>query len=275
MGYQPVLDSYEEWVGKRWNDRKEVVAWGAGAELVVKVTDWGGNVFENDRRNIKHNQGRFGNTHIKYEWLTYKESQHLQGRDDITTLKLLRPEQVTRPLDTEQTVSAIVGRASGELKHLRLAKGEPDCVFQTYETQNTSVRSADISTGLSPLLLACLGDSRAALYQVNSDEGRVDPASEITCISRIERACRTWTTKFLSQTTVAIGRGTTKHPVVVYQVTPDGITEEPIRIFGSGKGLADGSATSVYPIVKVPSSSSMEDSEGQEFFSGGYDGLIR
>jgi hypothetical protein len=113
------------------------------------------------------------------------------------------------------------------------------------------------------------------LYHVNSDEGRVSPVSETTCTSGTERACRSWTTKFLSQTTVAIGRGTTKYPVAVYQVAPDGITEEPIRIFGTGKGLSEGVATSVYPIAKIPSSSSMGNSEGQEFFSGGYDGLIR
>jgi len=275
MGYQPVLDSYEEWLGKRWNDRKEVVAWGAGAELIVKVTDWGDNMVDKQQRNVKKNRGRFGNTDTGPEWLTYKHPQHSHGRDDITTLSLLRPEQIARPSSSDQSVFAIVGRANGELRQLRLAKGVSDCAVRTYATQNMPVRSADITTGASPLLLACLGDSRAALYHVNADEGRVNPVSETTCTSGTERACRSWTTKFLSQTTVAIGRGTTKYPVVVYQVAPDGITGEPIRRFGTGKGLSEGLATSVYPIVKIPSSSSMGNSEGQEFFSGGYDGLIR
>lgn len=39
MGYQAVLDSYEEWTANDWSTRKSVVAWGAGAELVLKVTD--------------------------------------------------------------------------------------------------------------------------------------------------------------------------------------------------------------------------------------------
>lgn len=275
MGYQPVLDSYDEWTGAQWDDRREVVAWGAGAELVVKIVDWGGNVLEPKDRRASLKRPKYGCTRTKFEWLTYREPQHAEGRDDITTLKLLRPDQHSGATGSREGELAVVGRASGDLKLLRLRKGHTNCIVQEYETRAAPVRSADVTTGSSPLILACLGDSRAALYQVDNQSLKASPVSEVSCTSESERSCRTWTTRFLSKTTVAIGRGVTKHPVHVYQIAPDGITGDPIRVFGSGKGLAEGSATSVYPIVKIPRSSSSRDSDSHEFFSGGYDGKIR
>lgn len=276
MGYQPVLDSYEEWTGRTWGDRKEVVAWGAGAELVVKIVDWGGQILDGKDENLKpRTTPRFGNTRTKYEWLTYRESQHTEGRDDITTLKLLRPNQRPGLPSVHGCEYAVVGRASGELKLLSLSKGVSNCVVRDYETRRAAIRSADITAGSSPQLLACLGDSRAAIYSINGDERIANPTSEVSCVGEAERICRTWATKFLSENTVAIGRGVTKNPVHVYHISPDGINKEPIRVFGSGKGRSEGPATSVYSIVKIPSSSGLHGSEGQEFFSGGYDGKIR
>lgn len=272
MGYQPVLDSYEEWTGRKWDLRKEVVAWGAGAELVMKTIDWGGRIFTEDERK-KTKRPFWGNARTKHEWMTYKDPVYVEGRDDITTLKLLRPEQRPGPVVFYGNEHAVVGRANGELTLLRLVKDDPDCIVRQFNTQCTPVLSADVSMGSAPLLLACLGDSRAALYNVNGEERQVKPMSTVQYVGELEKNCRTWTTQWLSTDTVAIGRGLTKNPVYVYQIAPDGISKEPVRVFGSGKGQAEGVATSVYPIVKIPSSSS--DTEYQAFFSGGLDGKIR
>jgi hypothetical protein len=41
MGFQPVIDSYEDWTADKWSSRKEVLALGAGAELVVRLKTMG------------------------------------------------------------------------------------------------------------------------------------------------------------------------------------------------------------------------------------------
>lgn len=41
IGYRPVIDSYESWNGGRWLDRTEVLAWGAGEEVIIRIRQLG------------------------------------------------------------------------------------------------------------------------------------------------------------------------------------------------------------------------------------------
>lgn len=41
LGYRPAIDSYEIWNGSTWADRREVLAWGGGHEIVMKIKQHG------------------------------------------------------------------------------------------------------------------------------------------------------------------------------------------------------------------------------------------
>lgn len=275
MGYQPVIDSYEAWTNDCWDSRKEVVAWGAGAKLMMKTTRRGKDVVRawegasDEERELDYDAGR-----NKIDWISYHDPRvHMDGRDDITSLNIIKPQQSST--DGSPALEEIVaGRASGELSLLQLGKGVKQCKIRQFDTQRALVRSADVTSDRSDLLAACLGDARAVLYQIHGLEEVATPISEVSCVSKTEHRCRTWSSRFISPHRLAIGRGVSKTLVHIYDVQSTGLSEEPIRSFGSGRG-AKTTQTSAYPIVGIPESTTSTETTGNAFFSGGYDGIIR
>lgn len=271
MGYQPVIDSHEVFLANTWTSRKEVVAWGAGAEIVVKFEDRGPHVREEQKKAEKDGQGRsldsvYDQTgHLKQTWLTYHHPHYREGINDVTALKILKPSTL------EDKVNLIVGHASGELQHVQLSK-KTSTIMKHFDSGRSPVRCADITQSTNPLVAACLGDSQVALFQVNGREYK--KISEITCPSE-DRGVRSWSSVFIGPNRLAIGRGISKRILEVYSLDPDGISKDPVRTFSSDIGREMIPITSCYPIVSVPRSSHVQDYDGEIFFSGGYDGIIR
>ncbi|KAI4205027.1 MAG: hypothetical protein LQ350_000654 [Teloschistes chrysophthalmus] len=113
MGYRPVIDSYETFVGSSWTSRREVLAWGAGAELILRVK-WKGPEVEKDYLHALRNKGgvaSFDQYHHKIRWWRVKGPNHQDGKDDITAIKLLKDSQKPSPWSEY----VVVGRATGEL----------------------------------------------------------------------------------------------------------------------------------------------------------------
>jgi len=274
MGYQPVIDSYEQWTGNTWDSRKEVVIYGAGSELVMGTTEQGRRVNSQWQTAKKEERAtNFAPDKSKRTWVSYKENRHWEGRDDITTVNIVRPHQLPKAENgTGETV--IVGRAGGDLDLLRLSTGQKNCTIRSYQTKGRNVRAADLTTGQSPLLATCLGNTQAALFRVHDDSTFAKPISEVSCVPEKEmKQCRLWSCKFLGPDKLALGRGIAKRLVYVYGVGQDGLSAEPLRTFGGG--IEKETNTSAYPIMPIPASSMCGDMAGNTFFSGGYDGLIR
>ncbi|TKA66458.1 hypothetical protein B0A49_09360 [Cryomyces minteri] len=314
MGFQPVIDSYEEYTGSEWSDREEVVAWSAGAEFVMRVKTMG--------RAASHRRADFGDfDHHGYRvgWITYRPFSSAQGRDDITFVNILRPSQRRPPKRKEDGHSVVVGTASGDLTLLNLQnslslvsnseettyrdesprtnhsldvsssnlrKDAGDPVTSYFVTNGRKVQSADVSSSKSPLLAACLSERTVALYSIDSQASKIAPLSEITTIPKERQKCRIWSTHFLSDTHLAVGLGPSVEPVHVYEVTPSGLSKTPVRKFGLDAN--DGAvgarldmlgtvkpSSSVYPIAPLPASSQAGYGSGQLFLTGGYDGIIR
>lgn len=245
MGFQPVIDSYEEWTGGDWTSREDVVAYGAGARLML---------------------------HNTAGWITYQDLiQHQEGRDDITTVNLLRPHQASGDWSG---LKVVVGRASGDLKLVVIDPSSRSCSERRFATRGTLIRSADLSSSKSPLLAACLGDSRAVLYSTAGNERWMEPLSEVDCADKLQPSCRTWSARFLSDRRLAIGRGPSAQIVQVYDVSPEGLSSAPVRSFGAGKA-AGKPQTSAYPLCSLPESSVASAASGSVFLSGGYDGCVR
>ena len=284
MGYQPVIDSYEEFVGGNWSSRKEVLAWGRGSELIVRLR-WTG---DEARGRWKGQRGRnrrgiLDQDHHVHEWMTYQEQEMAEGRDDITATNLLRPQQ--RLDDGSEHV--IVGRASGRLDRIAVAVGgSKNRVVAHYDTKGRPVRSATVNDSRAPLIAACLADGVVALYSADSQGGSQKSLSEVSAIPP-GRPGRTWSSRFLRQDRLAVGRGPSSQPLLVYGIREAGFSKTPIWKYevGARDGDSEGRApknntsgpgsTSIYPIAPVSPSSTTRGAEGDLFLSGGYDGNIR
>ena len=269
MGYQPVIDSYQE-VGNSWTFRAETLAWGAGAELIVRCTSLTDNFVT--------------------KWKSYKENEHTDGKHDITTLNLLRPSQWLSDGDKDST-QLIIGRADGSLNRIHLTHSDSK-VMTKYTTNSRRVRSSALSKSTSPLLVAGLSDDIIAIYDPNAESG--DALGEISVVPQGRvipsgSSERTWTSRFLSHNRLAVGLGPSSEPIHIYEIAPDRITATPLRKFSSDDGnnqLFNSNnyassrrhrdlASSVYSIVPLSSSSSAGGGDGDLFLSGWYTGSIR
>ena len=278
MGFVPVIDSYEAWYGGDWRSRKEVVAWGAGAKVVMRVKAMG-----DKAKDPKSGHMKCFNQHgQKYLWANYHERGALEGRDDITSLNLLSQQGPDQP---EQV---IVGRASGGLAHISLSSAKSQCrTLASFVTRGRSVRSSSVQVGTAPILAACLSDSTIALYPVSASLPNVIPIDEVSAIPK-NRPGKIWSSKFLSNKRLAVGLGPSHEPVYMYHVGRGEITKERGHMFEAGAGndaaldtvLDAGSGqlsspTSVYCLAPVAPPSLAGGGEDDIFLSGAYNGLVR
>lgn len=275
MGYRPCIDSYEEHLGTSWTKRKQVLAWGAGTELVIRVK-------QTDKASKGANMSDEHNSPTS--WYTWRVPGGLEGRDDITAINVLRPHQWSAGADTEKV---IMGTANGSLQALCFCPDWPLSVtLDSFNTDGRPVHSTDISSSNSPLLVACLSDTKLVLYptQTHYEKSEIEPVSEVEIIPETPSNLRIWSTRFLSDSRLAIGLGPTTQPIHVYEVTPSGLSQHPIRKFpldlahstaNDRVDQATQRSSSVYPIAPLPASSVASEDEGNIFLSGGYDGIIR
>ncbi|KAF2258158.1 hypothetical protein CC78DRAFT_622046 [Lojkania enalia] len=282
MGYQSHIDSYEEILGG-WADRREVLVWSAGTHVVMRVKETGskareilGNyqhfdMNENDSRRLPP----FDNHRNVMSWYTYKIPESWEGRDDITTLKLLQPHQKNGAYD-----SFAYGSASGHLSIVSVDPKQQELREQSYSTGRQSVNSLSISPCANPLISAALSDNILALFSmdlVEQSEKPIDALSLISPIARGGRNGRLWSNNFISNDKVAIGLGPSYEPIQVFEITPTGFSSDPLRKFGFDAKLdvPMKNSTSVYPILPVSTGPEGYSESGNVFLSGGYDGIIR
>ena len=257
MGFRPSIDCFEV-TGDSWDSRREVLAWAAGAELVVRQRS---GRFEQAKAYWKTSKDFAG------QWTVWKPAQQRDGHDDITSLNLLRPYQVSQ---ADEDIPVIIGRASGCLDLVQVS--ESSGIQASFETEGRTVRSAHVSPSDHPLLAACLSDSVLSLYPVEIPATpKVNPVAELTVIEPDTRS-RTWTTRFLSPNRLAVGRGPSREPLCIYNVTPTGFSGEPRRNFGN----TDSAQDSVYSFMPLSFGSSQAGGDGRNLFlSGWFSGNIK
>ncbi len=283
MGFIPVIDSYETWYGGDWDSRKEVVAWGAGAGLVMRVTTMGNKAEDmwgtgTDTRKLPRCLDVHGHN---IDWTVYNETNVRDGRDDITYLNLL-PQQILG--DPEQV---IIGRASGGLSRVSLSPNlsiDQAEVVASYETGCRSVRSAARNASNQRLLAACLSDSAIALYPLDTPHRQVKPVGEVSAVPA-KASERTWSSHFLNHNRLAVGFGPSEKPIQVYDIGCGQLTDKNVRSLALSDTEAGASidgpdmvhllATSVYSLAPIPTCSLAGGGDGEVFLSGAYDGLTR
>jgi hypothetical protein len=284
MGYQPSIDSYEETVGA-WDERREVLLWSAGTQIITRVKETGKAArqmrkSQQERELAEDSTDTFDVFGHGSTWWTYKIPDSFEGRDDITSLKLLRPNQ--RSGDFEQVV---FGTASGHLSLLSWNTRQEDTREQPYETGDRAVGSVCISPSDKPMVAASLADTTLALYPIRHSSISQDPIEPLAQTTPILPGAkgRIWSCNFLSKDKVAVGLGPSYEPIQIYDVTPNGLPSQPLRTFNLESKFWKGSRsnnnmprnTSIYPILPIPGSAQCGSDFGNIFLSGGYDGITR
>lgn len=277
IAYRPVIDSYEEWMGGTWASRKQILAWGAGPELIIRSKYMGDMAKKHpeDELDVRRTDNCFA-PHAQISiWTSYKANGQLEGRDDITCLNLLPSLNNS----TEDEESIVVGRASGALTLLNVGTLHLQSHIVTeFDTAQRPVRLATANEASKPLLAVCLSNRSLALYSVGANDRTTKPSDE-TLISLPNQQGKTWSTKFLRSDRLAVGVGPSDEPIQVYSIEPDGLSEYPLRRFGCDSIVttaANGtSVTSVYSLAPIATSSSAGGAEGDLFLSGAHDGNTR
>ena len=280
MGFIPVLDSYETWYGGDWSSRKEVVAWGAGARLVMRVK-FMGNKEKEFKVTVENGPIDFNVPKQRIRWAEYCDDAALEGRDDITSIMLL-PQQGGE--DTEQL---IIGRASGGLFRISLsaAPSQDQAIYlATYETAGCVVRSTAGSINGKRLFAACLSDSSIALYPLDTPSTLIAPLGQITA-AKPGSSDKIWSSSFLGQDRLVIGCGCSKQPIQVYDLARGRFTDKSLRSLTidddvistrtDTHDLITDDPTSIYSLAPLPSASTAGGYDGDVFLSGAYDGMTR
>ena len=282
MGFQPVIDSYYSYGPTMLDEQREMLAWSAGAEILLRIRP-------SRLGQITPAQGEC--------WLSFKPPDSHEGLDDVTALKLLTNPYRFRNQVSNLEQQLIMGTASGKLSFVSLkypsSNGVSDtCSSSRFETDGRTVRSADISPKQD--LLACaLGEKGSlALYYIPDDITVLqdsNPISEKVLVPD-GLSMRVWSTRFLSCKSLAVGLGPSSKPVQVFEITPWGISKDPIRKFGLDctpwacndrvqVALPEESirprSSSVYPIEPLGAPDKGQHAPGDVLLSGGYDGVIR
>ena len=275
VGYRPVIDSYSEQSGNSWNNRRDVLIYGAGAKLFLRtkrslneaanpysmkqiVISEGGKVISHalptrfdDGASVSdaarllggdcyvdHHQESFDGTQGNH-WTSYFEEGNVDGSGDITSVNILRPSQKTaRDVET-----CIVGRANGQLKRLQIDLNKGHCLtWNCYDTSGQAIRSTDINNGPEPLLVTALSQSDIALYPLHTSNKLVLPVETISVASS-DPSSVIHSTKFLTNTRLAAGVGHSQAPIRIYNISPSGLDKVPLRSFA-----ADGTPDTDYKI---------------------------
>lgn len=299
MGFQPVIDAYEEWSGNSWTSRREVLAFSAGAELVLRIKETGSCARQKWKAAPAEKAVMAFDEHKnRINWVTYKPPQARQGTDDITALQLLGSiTSANKLFPTDESVEAIlIGTARGDLRLLQLPINDEEKhsrveTLATFSTGSRIVRSADISTDQQPLIAAALGESNISIYDASAakDSASVIPLDDIDiCAGEQDAPSLTvWSNRWLTTNRLGVGLGPTRRPLRVYQVRESGIEPRPIKEFARERpahsdddaiflGAETGSFTaSIHSICPLPVSSHAGHEEGEVFLSGGSDGVVR
>ncbi|PWY82902.1 F-box domain protein [Aspergillus heteromorphus CBS 117.55] len=181
-GYRPALDSYEVWHGPSWNDRREVLAWGAADELFLRVTQSGANTRE--------------------KWVAFNDLDHSSSLDDICGVHLLRPEH---PAKESQKEHVIFARMRGELVHISIDPEDASLQYRQRFFTAGDIECTDLGPGKDPVLSAHQSDGSVFLFPTTSDEDKVWPFARLKLDN--DNLSRNRYSKFLSPSLFAVGTG--------------------------------------------------------------------
>lgn len=206
LGYRPAIDSYEVWNGGSWAEKKEVLAWGAGHQLVMRIKQSGNRPREN--------------------WAVFNDVEHASSYHDICGVHLLGADYASEESDTEHL---IFSRMRGDIVRLALSATDATHEYkQKFMANGRDIIRTDLSDGTEPLLSADLDDGSIAFYHMDTAGHEVEPFALIP--PDTSSPSRKRYSKLLSSSRVSVANVKAESSLSISTVSPDGIS--PLREIG-------------------------------------------
>lgn len=201
IGYRPCLDSYEIWTGGRWEDREEVLAWGAAEKIFLRIKSTGNSADE--------------------KWLRFNDLEDVSSHDDIRGVHLLRQNH---PGKTAGNEHVIYGRARGDVAHVAINPEDATYTLQQtfVNTNRAEVHSLDLSPGPEPILAVHSSSDSISLYRTAIDDSQVNPFAAVR--GETEEGTPRHYSKFLSPTRLAVGYGQKTDTIMISDIAEDRVS---------------------------------------------------
>ncbi|PGH19852.1 hypothetical protein AJ80_03769 [Polytolypa hystricis UAMH7299] len=222
LGYRPVIDSYEDWYGSTWKDRREVLVWGAGADLIIRTKDVGAIRKEERPENLvaptRSRRRRWSNnaTQSGMKWAIFNDLHGVDSWDDISGVHILPPSE------KQDYEDIIFGRANGRLVRVAISPetGHSE-ITKTYLTGDRPLDKTDMRKGFGKVLAASLDRRSIAFYDVEAEGETIAPFGSVNRI--VHGSARRGASKLLSDERFAIGSDGGIDTVTIYDITRNGI----------------------------------------------------
>lgn len=265
LGYRPAIDSYEAWYGGSWFDRKEVLAWGAGAELIIRTTDFAHVGLEPTGRGGREKLRQSGT-----RWIIFNDLQGVDSWDDICGVHLLPPAQMTKFSSNEEV---ILGRRNGRMVRMSVSPEHgSSSIDKFYRTAEDKLECTDMSPGPGRVLAATMGSRSVAFYRADAEGDVVEPFATLNP-SRYgfpKKSC----SKLLSGDQVGVSAGDANNKISIFALTPDDVAN--IRnIDASGVNNQLHQKARITVLEPLSTTSSASGTPAQLFLSGWEDSSVR
>ncbi|KAI2150116.1 hypothetical protein LOZ27_000673 [Ophidiomyces ophidiicola] len=221
LGYRPVLDSYEVWYGNTWCSRKEVLVWGAGADLMIRVKDFGRKHLQShppcEPQSLLYRHKVSGTAQDNVIWAKFNDLHGVDSWDDISGLHVLRPS-CTEWCDEEDI---IFGRRNGQLLQMLVSpKYGTSKIKKRYLARGKHLDGSDLSPA-SKVLSTTMDRKTISFFNVDTEDKDVSPFATLGPVTN--ETGRYKCSKILCEHKVAISFDALRGQVSIFEFSPDGI----------------------------------------------------
>ncbi|KAM5432386.1 hypothetical protein MferCBS31731_007498 [Microsporum ferrugineum] len=258
LGYRPVIDSYESWYGNHWFARKEVLAWGAGADVVLRIKH-----LSSHEVGEAESVGR-KDSHDGAEWILFNDLHNVNSWDDVAGLHLLGGSYSAGFPDAEDL---IVGHRNGKLAYLSISPSQGSATYKArFDTQGHNLDYTDLSTGTERVLAASLDRQHISFYRLDSEDDTVQPFASLKTSSHGSSKNRC--SKLLSKQQIVVGADGESAKIDIFSFDPTDVKKErSIRI----EDDEEGRKPRVTEMVPLPALHSMDDMKSSDLFLSGWE----
>ena len=271
IGYAPAIDSYEEWTGNSWADRREVVAWGAGGRVALRVRR---KAQHDGREDVDSLRDWRNGVSVETKWAIMDGSRSWSAHEDILDLRLLRPTQ--RQNEGEEF---IIRRANNTVTKIQYNMEEDKFSENTFfDVNSVPTEAMDLSLSQDPLMAVCHPES-LSIFQTTTGQGFISPVLHIPRSTRIADLARARSLRFLSADKFTVAEQRLNEsgisPIRVYQIAEDRLSESSMTELSSNAMLKPRHRMIPTAIAPIQTQTSASAVEGHVFLAGWSDGVVR
>ncbi|OAX85100.1 hypothetical protein ACJ72_00513 [Emergomyces africanus] len=274
-----LIDSYEVWYGNSWNSKKEVLVWGAGADLNIRVTDLKHCGKSSTRElpvktdiAVSRHRRSIDRPREGVTWAVFNNLHGVNSWDDIAGVHAL-PSEHGEPGTGSEDI--IFGRRNGNLVRMAISPGtgSSDLKKRYITGESNNLEKTNLSTGPRRVLAATLGRRSISFFRADAEENEVRPLDELK--TTVHGFARHRCSRLLCDERIALGFDGAIDTISVYDLTPTGVTKTrdfKMYDFDDGGFMRKSQA---YTIEPLPVTSRTGGMAGELFLAGWEDSNVR